>query len=134
MQELDEQAKACDERLREVLRLVPNVPHASVPVGHSAADNQEVRRWGQPRQFDFPPQAHWDLGPALGILDFERATKITGARFAVYSGVGAKLERALANFMLDMHTRDHGYTEVLPPVRGELRQPFRHRPVAQVQG
>ena len=115
IQELDEQAKACDERLREVLRLVPNVPHASVPVGHSSADNQEVRRWGQPRQFDFPPQAHWDLGPALGILDFERATKITGARFAVYSGVGAKLERALANFMLDVHTREHGYTEILPP-------------------
>jgi seryl-tRNA synthetase len=115
IQELDEQAKACDERLREVLRLVPNVPHASVPVGHSAADNQEVRRWGQPRQFDFEPQAHWDLGPALGILDFERATKIAGARFAVYVGVGAKLERALANFMLDMHTREHGYTEILPP-------------------
>jgi seryl-tRNA synthetase len=115
IQELDEQAKASDERLREVLRVVPNVPHSSVPVGQSAADNQEVRRWGQPRHFDFPPQAHWDLGPALGILDFERATKITGARFAVYSGVGAKLERALANFMLDVHTRDHGYTEVLPP-------------------
>jgi seryl-tRNA synthetase len=115
IQELNEQAKACDERLREVLRLVPNVPHASVPAGHSSADNQEVRRWGQPRPFDFTPQAHWDLGPALGILDFERATKITGARFAVYSGVGAKLERALANFMLDMHTREHGYTEILPP-------------------
>jgi seryl-tRNA synthetase len=115
IQELDEQAKASDERLREVLRVVPNVPHSSVPVGHSSADNQEVRRWGQPRQFDFPPQAHWDLGPALGILDFERATKITGARFAVYSGVGAKLERALANFMLDVHAREHGYTEVLPP-------------------
>ena len=115
IQELDEQAKACDERLQEVLRLVPNVPHASVPVGRTSADNQEVRRWGQPRQFDFEPQAHWDLGPALGILDFERATKITGARFAVYSGVGAKLERALANFMLDMHTREHGYTEILPP-------------------
>jgi len=115
IQELDEQAKACDERLREVLRLVPNVPHASVPVGHGSADNQEIRRWGQPRQFVFPPQAHWDLGPALGILDFERATKITGARFAVYSGVGAKLERALANFMLDVHTREHGYTEILPP-------------------
>jgi seryl-tRNA synthetase len=115
IQELDEQAKACDERLREVLRLVPNVPHPSVPVGHSSADNQEVRRWGTPRQFDFAPQAHWDLGPALGILDFERATKITGARFAVYVGVGARLERALANFMLDVHTREHGYTEILPP-------------------
>ncbi|MGA2982926.1 MAG: serine--tRNA ligase [Terriglobia bacterium] len=115
IQELDEKAKACDERLREVLRLVPNVPHSSVPVGRTSADNQEVRRWGQPRQFDFEPQAHWDLGPALGILDFERATKITGARFAVYVGVGAKLERALANFMLDVHSREHGYTEILPP-------------------
>ena len=115
IEELDEQAKACDERLREVLRLVPNVPNASVPVGSTSADNQEVRRWGEPRQFDFEPQAHWDLGPALGILDFERATKIAGARFAVYSGVGARLERALANFMLDMHTREHGYTEILPP-------------------
>ena len=115
IKQLDEQAKACDERLREVLRLVPNVPHASVPVGSTAADNQEVRRWGQPRQFDFTPKAHWDLGPALGILDFARATKIAGARFAVYRGVGAKLERALANFMLDVHTREHGYTEILPP-------------------
>jgi len=115
IQELDEQAKAGDERLREVLRLVPNVPHPSVPVGSSSADNQEVRRWGTPRKFDFEPQAHWDLGPALGILDFERATKIAGARFAVYVGVGAKLERALANFMLDRHTREHGYTEILPP-------------------
>jgi seryl-tRNA synthetase len=115
IQALDEEAKACDERLREVLRVVPNIPHESVPVGHSAADNQEIRRWGEPRQFDFEPQAHWDLGPALGILDFERATKITGARFAVYAGVGAQLERALANFMLDLHTREHGYTEILPP-------------------
>jgi seryl-tRNA synthetase len=112
---LDEQARDKDEELRKMLRLVPNVPHASVPVGTTPADNQEVRRWGQPRQFDFEPQAHWDLGPALGILDFERATKITGARFAVYVGVGAKLERALANFMLDVHTREHGYTEILPP-------------------
>jgi seryl-tRNA synthetase len=115
IQELDERAKACDERLRELLRLVPNIPHPSVPVGHSSADNQEVRRWGEPRHFDFEPQAHWDLGPALGILDFERATKIAGARFAVYVGLGAKLERALASFMLDMHTREHGYTEILPP-------------------
>jgi seryl-tRNA synthetase len=115
IQQLDEQAKASDEALRETLRIVPNIPHASVPVGRGSEDNQEVRRWGQPRQFDFAPQAHWDLGPALGILDFERATKITGARFAVYAGVGARLERALANFMLDMHTREHGYTEILPP-------------------
>ena len=115
IQQLDEQAKVSDEALRETLRIVPNIPHASVPVGRGSEDNQEVRRWGQPRQFDFEPQAHWDLGPALGILDFERATKITGARFAVYAGVGARLERALANFMLDMHTREHGYTEILPP-------------------
>jgi seryl-tRNA synthetase len=115
IQRLDEQAKACDERLREVLRIVPNVPHLSVPVGRGAEDNQEVRRWGEPRRFDFEPKAHWDLGPALGILDFERATKIAGARFAVYARMGARLERALANFMLDLHTREHGYTEILPP-------------------
>ena len=113
--ELDKQAKASDEQLREMLRNIPNVPHASVPVGSTSADNWEVRRWGTPRKFDFEPKAHWDLGPVLGILDFERAAKITGARFAVYKGVGAKLERALANFMLDVHTREHGYTEVLPP-------------------
>jgi seryl-tRNA synthetase len=111
----DEKAKACDEQLRETMRNIPNVPHESVPIGKSAVDNQEIRRWGEPRQFDFQPQAHWDLGPRLGILDFERAAKISGARFAVYSGVGAKLERALANFMLDVHTREHGYTEILPP-------------------
>ena len=112
---LDREAKTCDEQLRELLRNLPNVPHATVPVGLSAAANQEVRRWGEPRQFDFEPKAHWDLGPALGILDFERAAKIAGSRFAVYRGIGAKLERALANFMLDLHTREHGYTEVLPP-------------------
>ncbi len=97
------------------LLAVPNVPHASVPVGHSAGENVEVRRWGQPPAFDFQPAAHWDLGAALGILDFERAAKIAGARFAVYMGAGARLERALINFMLDLHTREHGYTEVLPP-------------------
>jgi len=112
---LDEKAKAIDESFRDLMAGVPNIPHESVPVGKSADDNVEVRRWGQPRQFDFPPKAHWDLGPELKILDLERATKITGARFAVYWGMGARLERALINFMLDVHTREHGYTEVLPP-------------------
>jgi seryl-tRNA synthetase len=115
IQHLDEEAKGFDDRLRELLRNIPNIPHPSVPVGRTPEDNQEIRRWGEPRRFDFPPKAHWDLGPALGILDFERAAKIAGARFAVYTGIGAKLERALANFMLDLHTREHGYTEVLPP-------------------
>ena len=112
---LDKQAEGLDEEFRQALASVPNLPHASVPSGRTAEDNVEVRRWGQPRQFDFPPQAHWDLGPELGILDLERAAKVTGARFAVYWDLGAKLERALINFMLDVHTREHGYTEVLPP-------------------
>ena len=112
---LDEKAKALDESFRELMAGVPNIPHESVPVGKTADDNVEVRRWGQPRQFDFEPKAHWDLGAELKILDLERATKITGARFAVYWGIGARLERALINFMLDIHTREHGYTEVLPP-------------------
>jgi seryl-tRNA synthetase len=115
IQRLDDQAKAADEKLRDLLLSVPNVPHETVPVGRGSADNKEIRRWGKPRKFDFKPKAHWDLGPALGILDFERAAKIAGARFAVYFGIGAKLERALARFMLDLHTRDHGYTEVFPP-------------------
>jgi seryl-tRNA synthetase len=112
---LDEQVRALDEQFRQLLAGIPNVPHESVPAGSSEADNVEVRRWGQPRQFGFEPKAHWDLGPELGLLDFERAAKITGARFAVYWDMGAKLERALINFMLDVHTREHGYTEVLPP-------------------
>jgi seryl-tRNA synthetase len=112
---LDEKAKSFDESFRELIAGVPNIPQESVPVGKSAEDNVEVRRWGQPRQFDFEPKAHWDLGPELKILDLERATKVTGARFAVYWGIGARLERALVNFFLDVHTREHGYTEVLPP-------------------
>src|SRR3984885_11076656 len=112
---LDEKATLADDSFRDLMAGVPNIPHESVPVGKSADDNVEVRRWGQPRQFDFPPKAHWDLGPELKILDLERATKVTGARFAVYWGLGARLERALINFMLDVHTREHGYTEVLPP-------------------
>lgn len=113
--ELDDQVRALDEEFRQALAGVPNLPHQSVPVGTSEADNAEVKRWGQPREFDFTPKAHWDLGPELGLLDFERAAKVTGARFAVYWSAGARLERALINFMLDVHTREHGYTEVLPP-------------------
>jgi seryl-tRNA synthetase len=113
--DLEKTASDLDARLREILAGIPNLPHASVPVGHSADDNVEVRRWGAPPKFDFAPKTHWDLGPDLGILDLERAVKLTGARFAVYWDLGAKLERALANFMLDLHTREHGYTEVLPP-------------------
>jgi seryl-tRNA synthetase len=104
-----------DARLQEILAGIPNMPHASVPVGHSAEENVEVRRWGAPPKFDFTPKPHWDLGAELGVLDLERAVKLTGARFAVYWDLGAKLERALANFMLDLHTREHGYTEILPP-------------------
>ena len=115
IQALEKTATDLDTRLREILVGIPNLPHPSVPVGHSADDNVEIRRWGSPPKFDFTPKAHWDLGPELGILDLERAVKLTGARFAVYWDMGAKLERALANFMLDLHTRVHGYTEVLPP-------------------
>jgi seryl-tRNA synthetase len=113
--ELAKQVDAVDAQFREMLAGIPNVPHESVPVGKSAEDNVVVRKVGEPRQFEFAPKAHWDLGTELGILDFDRAAKITGARFAIYMGLGAKLERALINFMLDTHTREHGYTEVLPP-------------------
>ena len=115
IKELEQQVRQAEEKVRELLLGVPNIPHSSVPVGGGAHENKEVRRWGEPKKFDFEPKAHWDLGPSLGILDFERAAKIAGGRFAVYSGVGAKLERALANFMLDIHTGEHGYTEILPP-------------------
>jgi len=112
---LETRANEVDEQFKLMLAGVPNTPHASVPTGKSADDNVEVRRWGTPPSFSFEPKAHWDLGPELGILDFDRAVKVTGARFVVYMGLGAKLERALINFMLDVHTQHHGYTEVLPP-------------------
>ena len=105
-----------DAQLRDVLAGMPNLPSDTVPVGKDAESNVEVRRWGAPPQFDFIPKPHWELGESLGILDLERAAKITGARFAVYWDLGAKLERALMNFMLDLHTREHGYTEVFPPL------------------
>jgi seryl-tRNA synthetase len=112
---IDGKVAELDEQLKLFLQTVPNIPHASVPVGKSAADNVEVRRWGAPPSFDFKPKAHWELGEGAGILDFDAAVKIAGARFAVYKGLGARLERALANFFLDVHTREHGYTEILPP-------------------
>jgi seryl-tRNA synthetase len=115
MAQLEQAAEEADDVFRQMLAGVPNTPHESVPAGKSSDDNVEVRRWGTPPEFSFAPKAHWDLGPELGILDFDRAVKVTGARFAVYFGLGAKLERALINFMLDVHTRHHGYTEVLPP-------------------
>jgi seryl-tRNA synthetase len=101
--------------LQDFLLTVPNLPHASVPVGKDSLDNVEVRRWGEIPKFDFEPKPHWDLGEELGILDFKNGAKITGARFTLYWDLGAKLERALINFMLDLHTREHGYREVLPP-------------------
>ena len=115
IKQLSAELDAVEERRQQGLLAIPNVPHASVPVGRSAADNVEVRRHGTPRAFPFTPQAHWDLGPALGIIDFERGTKIAGARFTVLVGAGARMARALIDFMLDLHTREHGYTEVEPP-------------------
>jgi len=122
MKQVSESIKRSDERIeefealqRELLLAMPNVPHSSVPVGTSAADNVEIRRWGAPPKFEFTPKPHWEVGERAGILDLAAATKITGARFAVYKSWGARLERALANFFLDVHTREHGYTEILPP-------------------
>lgn len=112
---LGETADSLEQQFRDLLTRIPNTPHESVPAGASAADNPVIHTWGSPRDYAFEPQPHWDLGAALGILDLDRAAKITGARFAVYVGQGARLERALINFMLDVHTREHGYTEVLPP-------------------
>ncbi len=115
IKEADEKIAELDAKQRQFMQTVPNLPHSSVPVGSSAADNKEVRRWGTPPKFDFAPKPHWEVGEGAGILDLPAATKITGARFAVYKGWGARLERALANFFLDVHTREHGYTEILPP-------------------
>ncbi len=122
MKEVSERVKQADERIaqldaafRDFLLTIPNLPHRSVPVGKSAADNVEVRRWGAPPKFDFAPRPHWEVGERAGILDLPAAAKIAGARFAVYKGLGARLERALASFFLDVHTREHAYTEILPP-------------------
>jgi seryl-tRNA synthetase len=122
MKQVSERIKQGDERIaqldtaqRDFMLTTPNLPHKTVPVGRSAADNVEVRRWGTPPRFDFVAKPHWEVGEGAGILDLDAAAKITGARFAVYKGWGARLERALANFFLDVHTKEHGYTEILPP-------------------
>ncbi|HVG37982.1 MAG TPA: serine--tRNA ligase, partial [Pyrinomonadaceae bacterium] len=118
---LERERDEAEARMREILSMIPNVPHPSAPVGTDETANVEVRRWGKPAEFAFAPRDHVDLGTTLGILDLERATKISGARFAILNGAGARLERALVNFMLDLHTREHGYGETLPPfiVNGE---------------
>jgi seryl-tRNA synthetase len=115
IKESDERVAELDRTQRDLLLTIPNIPHSSVPLGASAADNVEIRRWGAPPKFAFQPKPHWEVGEGAGILDLPAATKITGARFAVYKGWGARLERALANFFLDVHSREHGYTEILPP-------------------
>ncbi|HHW67717.1 serine--tRNA ligase [Defluviitalea raffinosedens] len=115
IKELDGELKEVDEKLENLLLTIPNIPHPSVPMGDSDEDNVEVRKFGTPRQFEFEPKPHWELGENLDILDFATAAKITGARFTVYKGLGARLERALMNFMLDVHTEKHGYEEVFPP-------------------
>ena len=115
LKELEGRLREEEERVRGLLLGIPNLPHPSVPVGRGPEDNVEVKRWGDPPQFSFSPRPHWEIGEELGILDFERGAKIAGARFTLYRGLGAQLERALINFMLDLHTKEHGYQEVLPP-------------------
>lgn len=115
IKELDDEVKTIEEKLNSLLLGLPNLPHESVPVGTDENANQEERRWGEPRKFDFEAKAHWDIGEELDILDFERAGKVTGSRFTFLKGLGARLERALFNFMLDLHTGEHGYTEIFPP-------------------
>jgi seryl-tRNA synthetase len=115
VESLEAKAVAADERLREMMQTLPNLPHESVPVGKDEHGNRAEKVWGEQPKFGFPAKPHWEIGEALGILDFNRAAKISGSRFVVHFGQGARLERALANFMLDLHTREHGYTEVLPP-------------------
>ncbi|NTV41961.1 MAG: serine--tRNA ligase, partial [Syntrophobacteraceae bacterium] len=115
IKDMDQELESIETSFREILFLIPNMPHESVVAGVGEKDNPVVKTWGSPPRFDFEPKPHWDVGENLGILDFERAAKMTGARFALYWGMGAALERALISLMLDIHTRRHGYTEVLPP-------------------
>lgn len=116
IKQLDEEIREIEEKLDQLLLSIPNIPHESVPIGASEDENVEIRRWGEQPQFDFEPLAHWDLADDLDILDFERAAKVTGSRFVFYKGLGARLERALIQFMMDLHSEEHGYTEMLPPL------------------
>jgi seryl-tRNA synthetase len=115
IKELDEQISRLEMNLNDLLLRVPNIPHESVPEGHSEEENIEIRRWGQPKEFSFQPRPHWDISTDLDIVDFERASKVSGARFVFMKGLGARLERALISFMLDVHTKEHGYIEIWPP-------------------
>ncbi|WP_110929749.1 serine--tRNA ligase [Paenibacillus bouchesdurhonensis] len=115
IKELDDEVRALEAQIDELMLAIPNIPHQDVPVGASEEENVEVRRWSEPRQFDFTPKAHWDIAADLGILDFEAGAKVTGSRFTFYKGLGARLERALINFMMDLHSDEHGYEEMLPP-------------------
>ena len=115
IKELEPTIKEIDEQLGQLLLLIPNIPHESVPEGKDENENVVVRSWGEPREFDFEPRPHWEIGERLGIMDFERAAKISGARFGILKGLGARLERAIISFMLDLHTIEHGYTEIYPP-------------------
>ncbi|MGN7381392.1 seryl-tRNA synthetase [Chlamydia abortus] len=116
IKEMDEQLRGIEEDLNAILLSLPNMPHVSVPVGASEDDNVEIRRWGEPKSFSFDVKPHWEVAQELGILDFEAASKVTGSRFVFYKGLGARLERALANFMMDLHSSEHGYEEMLPPL------------------
>src|SRR5699024_2072466 len=115
IKKLDEKLHEVDERLNNILLSIPNIPHDSVPMGEDEDDNEFVRSWGEKRHFNFEPKPHWDVATDLGILDFERAAKVAGSRFVFYKGLGARLERALINFMMDLHADEHGYEEMIPP-------------------
>ena len=121
VKELDGELASVENRFEELLLQLPNMPHSSVPVGADENDNPEIRRWGTPPAFSFEPRPHWEIGEGLGIMDFDRGTKLAQARFTVLRGAGARLERALLNFMLDLHTREHGYEEIEPPT---IRKPM----------
>ena len=131
---LDEELREVDTKLREGLLYIPNMPSETTPVGKDENDNPVVRSWGEKKAFDFEPKPHWDLGADLGMFDFERGAKISGSGFPLFKGKGAKLERALIQFMLDLHTEEHGYTEIAPAVHVQRHGNDRYRPAAQVCG